>query len=110
MIKEYVNQSKFIDRMTQTYDNTNFSYDGKVALFEYLEQLSEDTGEDIEFDPIALCCEYSEYKSAVEASDVYGRYYDIDATEEEKEASALEFLQNNTQVIQFKNGVIIQNF
>jgi hypothetical protein len=23
--------------------------------------MSEDTGEDIEFDPIALCCEFSEY-------------------------------------------------
>ena len=75
MIKEYVNQSHFIDRMTQTYDNTNFTYDGKVALFNYLEQLSEDIGEDIELDPIALCCEYNEWKDIEEYNNNYGTQY-----------------------------------
>ena len=39
----------------------NFSYDGKKALFKYLEEFEEDTGEKIEFDYIVLCCDYSEY-------------------------------------------------
>ena len=38
----------------------NFSYEGMQALFDYLEQLGEDTGEEIELDVIALCCDYSE--------------------------------------------------
>lgn len=38
----------------------NFSYEGLNVLYEMLEQLSEDTGENIELDPIGLCCEYAE--------------------------------------------------
>lgn len=37
-----------------------FSYEGLKALFEYLEQYEEDTGQEIELDVIALCCDYSE--------------------------------------------------
>ena len=39
----------------------NFSYDGLRVLFDYFENLEDDTGEKIEFDPIAICCEYSEF-------------------------------------------------
>ena len=39
----------------------NFSYTGLAALFDYLEEYEDSTGEQIEFDPIALCCEYTEY-------------------------------------------------
>ena len=39
----------------------NFSYEGRKALFDYLEDLEDDMGEKMEFDPIAFCCEYSEY-------------------------------------------------
>lgn len=39
----------------------NFSYDGLKLLFDYFEDLEDSTGERIEFDPIAICCEYNEY-------------------------------------------------
>lgn len=38
----------------------NFSYSGLDVLFEYLEQLENDTGDEIELDVIAFCCEYAE--------------------------------------------------
>lgn len=38
----------------------NFSYDGLEVLFEYLESIEEGTGEEIELDVIALCCDFSE--------------------------------------------------
>lgn len=41
----------------------NFSYQGLRALFEYLEDSEESTGEEIEFDVIALCCDFIEYES-----------------------------------------------
>ena len=41
----------------------NFSKVGLQSLFDYLEELEEDTGYDIEFDPIALCCEYTQYEN-----------------------------------------------
>ena len=51
----------------------NFSYEGLKVLFEYLEQYEEDTGEEIELDVIALCCDYSE-----ESSEDIARNYSID--------------------------------
>ena len=39
---------------------TNFSFNGKRALFDYLLELEDDTGEEMELDIVALCCEYEE--------------------------------------------------
>lgn len=44
-------------------DNANWSYDGAGALIDYLEELAEETGEDIEFNTIELRCYYNEYSS-----------------------------------------------
>lgn len=41
-----------------------FSYEGLEVLFDYLEELSDDTGEPIELDVVGLCCEY--YESSIE--------------------------------------------
>jgi len=55
-------ETKFVEMLGDwIQEENNFSYDGLKALFRYLDEMSEDTGEDIEFDPIALCCEFSEY-------------------------------------------------
>ena len=59
-IKQTVTESDFRDAF-QAIRPDNFSYEGLGALYEYLEELSEDTGEDIELDVIALCCDYTEY-------------------------------------------------
>ena len=40
---------------SDNYKN-NHSYDGAKAIFEYYENLAEDTNEPIEFDPVAWCC------------------------------------------------------
>jgi len=55
-------ETKFVEMLGDwIQEENNFSYDGLKTLFQYLDNLSEDCGEDIEFDPIALCCEFSEY-------------------------------------------------
>ena len=59
-IKQAVTESDFRDAF-QAIRPDNFSYEGLGALYEYLEELSEDTGEDIELDVIAICCDYTEY-------------------------------------------------
>jgi len=38
----------------------NFSYEGLAALFSYFEEVEESTGEEIELDVIAICCDYTE--------------------------------------------------
>ena len=38
-----------------------FSYDGRVALFDYLEDYEQECGTEIDFDPVALRCDFTEY-------------------------------------------------
>lgn len=95
--------------------NARWSRAGAYALVEHLEQLEEDTGETIEFDAVAIRCDYSEHASVLEAALEQGfepnpNLGEEVQTEEDKEADALSWLQDHTQVIEFEGGVIIQNF
>ncbi len=71
-----VNFHRFQDAFQNMDRGNNFSYEGLRALFDYLEQLEEDMGEQIELDVIALCCEYSEIEEDEEA---YKEYVGDDA-------------------------------
>lgn len=107
-----INFSQFCDSFSEDRKN-QFSYNGKKALFEYLEQYEEETGEELELDIIALCCGYTEYETAIECANNYFDFAlsDVDIlTAEEAEEEALEYLKNRTQVIEFEDGIIIQEF
>ena len=110
-MKKTINFNEFCDEFSEDRKN-QFSYEGKKALFEYLEQYEEDTGEEIELDIIALCCEFTEYESALECARNYFDFAlsDENISAEEAEEEALEYLKNKTQVIEFDGGIIIQEF
>jgi hypothetical protein len=99
MIKQ-INWYDFSDWFlkSDTYKN-NFSYDGLRALYDYLEDYEEQSGEALEFDPIALCCDYSEFDSLEE---IQSQYPDI---------KSLDDLEDKASVINCDNGhLIIFNF
>ena len=52
-----------------------FTYKGKQALFNELEEYEEATGEQIELDIIGLCCDYTEFKNLEEFQKNYGNEY-----------------------------------
>ena len=86
----------------------NFSYNGRLALFDYLEELEDNTGEQIECDIIGFCCDFSEYESALEAiKDYNGGAWEGD---EKCENDAREYFRDNTMLIEFEGGIIIQAF
>ena len=58
MIIETLSKSQFVGNETI---RDSFSYEAAGALFDWYEELSEDCGEPIEFDPVAFRCEFSEY-------------------------------------------------
>ena len=97
-MKQSINFSRFCDAFQIRKEN--FSYEGKEALFNYLEQYEEDTGEEIELDVIALCCDYTEYDCLEDFQADYGKEYEN-----------LEAIENVTQVIRIADGkFIIQQF
>ena len=71
-MKDTINKDQFRNwfRSNEQYKN-NFSYEGLEALFDYLEEMEELTGEELEFDPVALCCEFEEYDTFEEFQEEY---------------------------------------
>ena len=91
----------------------NWSWDGAEALIEYLEQLEDSLDKPIVLDTVAIRCDFSEYDSALEAAENYEFIPDDSIPtddEDEIEEAALQYLEDRTTVIQFKGGVIIQEF
>ena len=111
-MKQTITKCQFHDAFRDMDRKDNFSYEGLNALYDYIEQYEEDCNTEVEMDVIAFCCEFSEYESAIECIDVCG--YDCNLSDcedtEEKEETALEYLRDNTQVIEFNGGIIIQDF
>ena len=103
-MKQTITRHDFANLFEQYNRKENFTYEGRLALFDYLEELEEGTGSEMECDIIGLCCEYSEYASALEAV----KEYTADDLDSEEEAAA--FLRDRTTLIEFEGGVIIQAF
>jgi hypothetical protein len=96
-MKQSVNMYDF-ERAFKNFERDNFSYDGLKALFEYLEEYEDSTGEEVELDVIALCCDYMEYDSLKEYNDDYGtKYSEIDAIQDD---TTLIKIDDNSFIIQ----------
>lgn len=76
----------------------NFSSDGLACLFDYLEQMEEDMGEEMELDVVAICCDYSE-----ETWQDIAENYSIDLSEcedeEERSAKVREYLEDEGALV-----------
>tara|TARA_R110002167_G_scaffold50768_1_gene147616 strand:- start:326 stop:628 length:303 start_codon:yes stop_codon:yes gene_type:complete len=96
-----ITKYQFSDEMVKH----GFSYDGSKALFNYLEQLEEDCDTKIEFDPVALRCDYDEYDNLKEC---LKEYDNISCCE----LKSIEDLKDYTTVIEVDNSekIIIQAF
>lgn len=84
----------------------NFSYNGLLALFDYLEELSDDTGSGYELDVIQLCCDYSE-DSYSDISHNYGIELSEFEGDEEKIEAVRDYLDNETTIIGENDGVFV---
>jgi hypothetical protein len=85
---EYVTEHTFIDAFRNSAERKEeFSYEALKELFKYYDNLAEDTGEPIQFDMVAICCEWSEYDSLEELEEAYDM--------------PLKALEDNTIVLRF---------
>ena len=113
-----VDSFMFVEAFRRMGRENQFSREALEALFEYIENYEEDTESRVELDVVGLCCEFTEYTTAVEAASDYGftteleadDYEDAESYEDAKESEAREWLEDRTIVIDFDNGLIIQNF
>ena len=97
-IVQTVDLYQFREAFRRMNRQDQFSYEGLEVLFDYLDNLSDDIGEPIELDVIALCCEY--YESSIEE---LIREYNIDVSDADGNEAEIkdiveEYLYENTSV------------
>ena len=104
-MKQTINEYQFKDAFQECRPN-NFSYEGLTALYEYLEEYEEDTGQEMELDVIGLCCDFTEYDSLEEFQQ---EYYEDEPKDSYK---TIDEIENETIVIRIEGteGFIIQDF
>ena len=107
--------------------NANWSRAGAVALAEYLQELEDNTGNEMEMDIVAIRCDYSQYDSleswaddyfggdAKTVADALGLDVDMSGVEfeqDEEEVSQVirEYILNNGQLVEFEGGIIVSSF
>lgn len=95
-----VTKSMFIDAFARLRPD-NFTRDALSALYDYLEEVSPNQ----ELDVIAICCDYTEYASAVEAAQDMG--WERPSHEEDAEESAAEWLTDRAELIRVENGSVV---
>ena len=104
-MKTTINQSDFVSAFKGNSERKDqFSYGALCALFEHYDEIEQHTSDEIELDVVAICCDWTEYNTALEAA----QSYDFDKEDEDK---ALSYLTNQTIVLPLEGGnVVVFNF
>ena len=96
-MKQTINSNDFIDAFRRMDRYDQFGYEALQVLFEYLEQYEEDTGEEMELDVIALCCDYSA-DTVTDVATQYGIDLSDCETDEERMTTVTDYLTDQTSV------------
>lgn len=106
-------------------ENSSFTRAGAFALVEYLENIEDETGEEMQFDSVGIRCDWSEYADLME----WGKYHfanmmdaisklnlNLDGEgrvangDTEVDDKIRDFIRDNGELIEFDGGVIVSNF
>jgi len=119
-MKQTVSYYGFVDTFMSIRPE-NFSRQALTAMFEYFEEYEDSSGEEMELDVVAICCDFSEYDSAIAAAREMSDFEpdaqrdDFTSDEEDEyleclEKEAMEYLENHTTVIRFDGGIVVASF
>ena len=97
-MKQTINDYQFHNAFVTMGRGSQFTYEGRSALYEYFEEYEDSTGEAVELDVIAICCEYSDYANLKEFQAAYGKEYET--REDIEEQTALIPVNNDSFIIQ----------
>ena len=105
-MKTIVTEFQFVESFRLCGRESQFSVRARYALFDHFEQVEEDSDTEITLDPVGICCEWAEYTSALKAANDFG----FKGNELDTEEAALDWLHEQTQVVSFDGGIVIQQF
>jgi len=86
--------TQFADMFKQSSRADQFSYEALEAIYDYLEEYSNDNGENVELDIVAICCDWYEM-TWQEVADQYS--VDLsDVADEDKAGAVWDFLTDES--------------
>lgn len=101
-------------------ESAGWSWSGALALAEYLEELEAGSGEETEFDLVAIRCEFSEYRDPIDwAIDYFGGKKEamdglglesLDIGEEIDVQTCRDYIQDHGTLLEFDGGIIVSSF
>ena len=97
-VTQEINIYQFRDMFRDAVRPDQFSYEGQEALFNWLEEYYDDSGESWDGDIIALCCEFAEDTWQNIAANYRIDFSDCE-TDEEKRDAVLSYLEDHTMVV-----------
>jgi hypothetical protein len=103
-MKTNVSFSDFTNAFRNSDRKDQFSYEALELIFDYLDDYERETGEEIEFDIIAICCEWAE-----DTPENIAVAYDIDicVSPENTMQAVMDFLCDNTTAYETSSGTIV---
>ena len=109
-IVQTLNKHSFIDAFMASSRKDQFSYEALEAIFDYLEEYSDSTGEPVELDIIAICCEWVEM-TWQEIATEYGVDLSMCDDDDERMGEVETYLCNQTAFTEVDNGrFVFQQF
>lgn len=116
-MKQTIYENDFIDAFKQSESRKEqFSYDALEWLYQYYTEIEEATGEEMELDIIAICCEWTEYEASELINDYSYLLEDEDSDEvaqmdeDEKAERIAELLEEETTVSDVGSSWLVMNF
>lgn len=101
-------------------NNANWSRAGAYALAEYLEELEEDIGEEFEFCPVAIRCDYHQYDSLEDWAEEQWQNntamldaLNLEGDEDDGNLileAVREFIRDRGTLLEFAGGIIVSSF
>jgi hypothetical protein len=105
-IVQTLSKSSFIDAFTHSSRKDQFSYEALEAIFDYLEDYSDSTGEPVELDIVGICCEWSEM-TWQDVAMSYGVDLSSCDDDDERIGEVESFLCDNTTVLDLGEGSFV---
>jgi hypothetical protein len=105
-IVQTLDKYSFVRAFEESSRKDQFSSEALEAIFEYMEEYSDSTGENVEFDIVGICCEWTEmpWQEVVQS---YGLDLSHCETDDERIDAVEEYLQDETQSVRLSDDSFV---
>lgn len=105
-----INENDFIQAFENMGRDENFSRFGLQELFKWHEEYEDSTGEPVELDVIAICCDWTEYENEYQVVNNYDMSIKGGLDEIKEKTQVIEFTGYNPEKKRYGTHYLVMNF